>query len=103
MPVSGAARAGRSHAPAREAERGPDDGPVDPARRRAAEDFRGYWSADVRIIIGRLIVWAPVSFRFAILLRAQSSGIGVRRTDLGFRVARRGPILVFPALIFFHA
>ena len=63
----------------------------------------GYWSANVRIIIISLIIWALVSFGFGILLRPLLSGISVGGTDLGFWFAQQGSILVFLALIFFYA
>lgn len=62
-----------------------------------------YWAANVRIIIGSLIVWALVSFGFGILLRPMLAGISVGGTDLGFWFAQQGSILVFLFLIFFYA
>ena len=73
------------------------------ARQRVTEDARGYWAANIRIIIGCLIVWAIVSFGFGILLRPLLSGIAVGGTDLGFWFAQQGSILVFLVLIFFYA
>ena len=68
-----------------------------------ATDGAGYWRANVRLIIGCLIVWALVSFGFGILLRPLLSGIDVGGTDLGFWFAQQGSILVFLVLIFFYA
>ena len=62
-----------------------------------------YWSANVRIILISLVIWAVVSFGFGILLRPMLSGISVGGTDLGFWFAQQGSILVFLALIFFYA
>ncbi|MER0237639.1 DUF4212 domain-containing protein [Fulvimarina sp. MAC8] len=62
-----------------------------------------YWKANVRVMVGCLIVWALVSFGFAILLRPLISGISVGGTDLGFWFAQQGSILVFIVLIFFYA
>ncbi|MEN3792569.1 DUF4212 domain-containing protein [Fulvimarina sp. MAC3] len=62
-----------------------------------------YWKANVRLMTGCLIVWALVSFGFAILLRPLVSSIGVGGTDLGFWFAQQGSILVFIFLIFFYA
>lgn len=62
-----------------------------------------YWSANVRIILISLVIWALVSFGFGILLRPALSGIPVGGTDLGFWFAQQGSILVFLALIFFYA
>ena len=62
-----------------------------------------YWSANVRIILISLVIWALVSFGFGILLRPMLSGIAVGGTDLGFWFAQQGSILVFLAIIFFYA
>ncbi len=68
-----------------------------------AETDKGYWAANVRMIIISLIIWALVSFGFGILLRPLLSGISVGGTDLGFWFAQQGSILVFLAIIFFYA
>ena len=70
---------------------------------RAAEADQSYWSANVRIILWSLAIWALVSFGFGILLRPMLSGISVGGTDLGFWFAQQGSIIVFLALIFFYA
>ena len=70
---------------------------------KADEDGAGYWSANIRIIVISLIIWAVVSFGFGILLRPAISGIEVGGTDLGFWFAQQGSIIVFLALIFFYA
>ncbi|WP_136442544.1 DUF4212 domain-containing protein [Pacificoceanicola onchidii] len=68
-----------------------------------AEADKGYWAANVRIILISLVIWALVSFGFGILLRPALSGISVGGTDLGFWFAQQGSILVFLGLIFFYA
>jgi len=68
-----------------------------------AEADKGYWAANVRIILVSLVIWAVVSFGFGILLRPLLSGITVGGTDLGFWFAQQGSILVFLGLIFFYA
>ena len=62
-----------------------------------------YWKANLRLILGCLIVWALVSYGFAIVLRPLLAGIPVGGTDLGFWFAQQGSILTFIALIFFYA
>lgn len=62
-----------------------------------------YWKANLRLITGCMIVWALVSYGFAILLRPLLSGIPVGGTDLGFWFAQQGSILTFIVLIFFYA
>lgn len=62
-----------------------------------------YWRANLRLIIGSLVIWALVSYGFGILLRPFLAGIPVGGTDLGFWFAQQGSILTFIALIFFYA
>ena len=62
-----------------------------------------YWKANVRLITWSLIVWALVSYGFAILLRPMLAGISVGGTDLGFWFAQQGSIIAFIGLIFFYA
>ena len=61
-----------------------------------------YWSANLRIIFGSLIVWALCSYGFGIVLRPMLSGIMVGGADLGFFFAQQGAIYVFIAMIFFY-
>lgn len=67
------------------------------------ESGEAYWAANLRLIVGSLIIWALVSFGFGILLRPLLSDIEVGGTDLGFWFAQQGSILVFLVLIFFYA
>ncbi len=62
-----------------------------------------YWRANLRLILGCLVVWALVSYGFAILLRPLLAGITIGGTDLGFWFAQQGSILTFIALIFFYS
>ena len=62
-----------------------------------------YWKAHVRLITWSLIVWAAVSYGFAILLRPMLAGITVGGTDLGFWFAQQGSIITFVVIIFFYA
>lgn len=66
-------------------------------------DNNAYWSANVRLILISLVIWALVSFGFGIILRPVLSGIAVGGTDLGFWFAQQGSIIVFLILIFFYA
>ena len=47
-------------------------------------DPSGYWRANVRLILGSLIIWALCSYGFGILLRPLLAGIRIGGTDLGF-------------------
>lgn len=62
-----------------------------------------YWSANLKLILGCLIVWAFVSYGCAILFRPLLAGIQFGGTDLGFWFAQQGSILSFIGLIFFYA
>lgn len=62
-----------------------------------------YWKANLRLIVGSMVVWALVSYGAAILFRPFLSGIPVGGTDLGFWFAQQGSILTFIGLIFFYA
>ena len=68
-----------------------------------SEENTAYWKANIRLVTVCLVIWALVSFGFAILLRPLLSGIAVGGTDLGFWFAQQGSILVFLVLIFFYA
>ena len=64
---------------------------------KAAEDGAGYWSANIRIIVISLIIWA----RCVLWVRHSAApgmiaGIEVGGTDLGFWFAQQGSIIVFP-------
>lgn len=61
-----------------------------------------YWSANLRLIFGSLVIWALCSYGFGIILRPMLSGIMIGGADLGFFFAQQGSIYVFIALIFFY-
>lgn len=67
------------------------------------KNAEAYWRANLRLILGCLVVWTLVSYGFAILLRPLLAGITVGGTDLGFWFAQQGSIVVFIALIFFYS
>lgn len=62
-----------------------------------------YWSANVRLIIGSLIVWAIVPFGFGIVFRDVFMNIHIGGADLGLWVAQQGACLTFLILIFHYA
>ena len=68
-------------------------------------DARGYWKANLRLLLGLLAVWFVVSYGFGILLvdllnRFRIPGTGF---PLGFWFAQQGSIYVFIALILVYA
>lgn len=64
---------------------------------------QAYWQANLRLIIGSLIIWAIVPFGFGILFREAFMGIHIGGADLGLWVAQQGACLTFIALIFHYA
>ncbi|WP_157315209.1 DUF4212 domain-containing protein [Chitinibacter sp. GC72] len=64
------------------------------------KNAQAYWKANLRLIIGSLIVWALVSYGFGIVLRPMLEGIRIGGTDLGFWFAQQGSIIAFIILIF---
>ncbi|NOX26422.1 MAG: DUF4212 domain-containing protein [Deltaproteobacteria bacterium] len=66
-------------------------------------DASAYWKANIRLVIGCLIVWFVVSFGFGILLAKPLNSIHLGGYKLGFWFAQQGSIYVFVALIFFYA
>ncbi len=67
-------------------------------------DAQKYWQANIRLVIGCLVVWFVVSFGFGILLAEQLNSIRILGGyPLGFWFAQQGSIYTFVALIFFYA
>jgi putative solute:sodium symporter small subunit len=62
-----------------------------------------YWKANIRLVIGCLIVWFTVSFGFGVLLVKQLNAFRLGGYQLGFWFAQQGSIYIFVALIFFYA
>ncbi len=62
-----------------------------------------YWNANVRLVIGCLIVWFIVSFGFGILLVDALNKIQIGGYKLGFWFAQQGSMYTFVGLIFFYA
>ncbi len=62
-----------------------------------------YWRANIRLVIGCLIVWFVVSYGCGILLAKPLNAIRIGGYQLGFWFAQQGSIYTFVALIFFYA
>jgi len=67
------------------------------------ENRKAYWSANLRLLSGCMIVWFVCSYGFGILLVDQLNGIRLGGFKLGFWFAQQGSIYIFVALIFFYA
>lgn len=62
-----------------------------------------YWKANLRLLVGCLIVWFVVSYGFGIILVEPLNAIKLGGYPLGFWFAQQGSIYTFVALIFFYA
>lgn len=67
------------------------------------EKMQAYWKANLRLLVGCLIVWFVVSYGFGIILVEPLNTISVGGYPLGFWFAQQGSIYVFLVLIFFYA
>jgi cation/acetate symporter len=66
-------------------------------------DMAGYWAANVRLIIGLLLIWAGVTL-LPILFVNQLNQIEVLTGfPLGYYLGAQGSLIVFIILIFFYA
>lgn len=69
--------------------------------RSAAADR--YWKANIRIVIGSLIIWFIVSYGAGIIFADALNAIRIGGFPLGFWFAQQGAIVVFLILIAFYA
>ena len=67
------------------------------------ENRKNYWAANLRPVLGCLVVWFICSYGFGILLVEQLNAIRIGGFKLGFWFAQQGAIYTFVALIFFYA
>lgn len=62
-----------------------------------------YWTANLRLMVGCLIVWLVVSYGFGIWFAKPLNAIHLGGYPLGFWFAQQGSIYTFVVLIFFYA
>ena len=74
----------------------------DPQKTPSAPEAR-YWAANLRLLIGLLIVWFVASFGLGILLVEPLNTVKMGGFPLGFWFAQQGSILIFIVLIFVYA
>ena len=67
------------------------------------ENRSAYWRANLRLVVGCLVVWFVCSYGFGILLVEQLNSIRVGGFQLGFWFAQQGSMYIFVVLIFFYA
>lgn len=67
-----------------------------------SEKMAEYWKANLRILVGCLIVWFVVSYVFGIIIAEPLNAISIGGYKLGFWFAQQGSIYTFLVLIFFY-
>lgn len=67
------------------------------------ENRAAYWLANLRLVLGCLVVWFTCSYLFGILLVDVLNIVRIGGFRLGFWFAQQGSIYIFVALIFFYA
>lgn len=68
-----------------------------------SDNAKAYWSANLRLLAGCLIVWFIISYGLGIILVEPLNAIQLGGYKLGFWFAQQGSIYVFIAIIFFYA
>ena len=63
---------------------------------------QGYWKANLRILLGCLIVWFVGSYGFGIIIAKPLNAISIGGYPLGFWFAQQGSIYIFLGLIVFY-
>ncbi|MCI0516925.1 MAG: DUF4212 domain-containing protein, partial [Woeseiaceae bacterium] len=64
------------------------------------ENRAAYWRANLRLLLGCMLVWFACSYGFGILLADQLNAVRIGGFRLGFWFAQQGSIYTFIALIF---
>ncbi len=67
------------------------------------ENRAAYWRANLRLVLGCLVVWFICSYGFGILLVDVLNNVRLGGFQLGFWFAQQGSIYIFVGLIFFYA
>ena len=65
--------------------------------------FQAYWRKNIEVITTLLVIWAAVSYGFAILFAKPLFNLTVGKLPLPFWDAQQGSIVVFVLMIFFYA
>lgn len=66
-------------------------------------DAKGYWGANIRLVLFCLVIWFVVSYLCGIVFVEELNQIRLGGYKLGFWFAQQGAIYTFVALTFFYA
>lgn len=80
-----------------------NDTPQDQGEAPQASDHRGYWQANLRLVLRCLTIWFFVSYGCGILFVDFLNQFRIGGFPLGFWFAQQGSILVFILLIAYYA
>lgn len=64
---------------------------------------QAYWKANIKLVVGCLVVWGAVSFGAGILLVDFFNQFHIGGYPLGFWFAQQGSLLTFLVLVFYYA
>lgn len=67
------------------------------------EQARGYWRANIRLILTLLAIWALVSYGVGYILAGALQGVNIGAVPFPFWMVQQGAIIVFVILIFVYA
>ena len=68
-----------------------------------SKNLQAYWKANVTLITVLLVIWATVSYGFAIILAPFLNQFNVGQIPMGFWWAQQGSMYTFVILIFAYA
>src|SRR5215218_7050588 len=76
---------------------------LDQKRILKQRDMAGYWAANVRLIIGLLLIWLTVAFLPIVFVNQLNRIEILIGFPLGYYMGAQGSLVVFVILIFFYA
>jgi putative solute:sodium symporter small subunit len=76
---------------------------LDQKRILKPRDMAGYWAANVRLIIGLLLIWLAVAFLPIVFVNQLNQIEFLIGFPLGYYMGAQGSLVVFVILIFFYA
>jgi putative solute:sodium symporter small subunit len=76
---------------------------LEQARIPKQRDMAGYWAANVRLIIGLLLIWFAVIFLPIVFVNQLNRLEVLTGFPLGYYMGAQGSLIAFVILIFFYA
>src|SRR6478672_9417187 len=76
---------------------------LEQARIPRQRDMAGYWAANVRLIVGLLLLWFSVTFLPILFVNQLNQVEVLTGFPLGYYMGAQGSLIVFVILVFFYA